>query len=443
MYKICVIGSGYVGLVAGACFASSGNKVVNIDVDKSKIDALNNGKVPIFEPGLDKLIEKNIVEKRQFFSTEISDSIAQANICFIAVGTPPGEDGSADLQYVLAAASSVGKTISKYTVIVDKSTVPVGTADKVKNAIQKELDIRAINVEFDVVSNPEFLREGNALGDFMEPDRVVIGTESDKAGKIMTKLYQPFLQNDAYMMIMDTRSAELTKYAANAMLALRISYMNEISNLCETLGANVDNVRRGIGSDFRIGKHFLYSGIGYGGSCFPKDVKAIIKTASENNYNFKILNAVEEVNAQQKEKMFHKMNTFFKNNLKGKQIAVWGLSFKPDTDDMREAPSIVLITALLNAGAKVVAFDPEAMDESKHIFGDKIKLVNHMYDCLPESDALLICTEWNDFRNPDYEKLSTELKAKAIFDGRNICDLETIENFGFNYFSIGRKDIIK
>ena len=443
MYKICVIGSGYVGLVAGACFASSGNKVINVDVDKYKIDALNNGKIPIFEPGLDKLVAKNISENRQLFSVDIEAAIEKSDICFIAVGTPPGEDGSADLQYVLSAASTIGKTINKYTVIVDKSTVPVGTADKVSEAISQELKNRSLNVDFDVVSNPEFLREGNALTDFMEPDRVVIGTESDKAAKIMTKLYQPFLQNEAYMMVMDTRSAELTKYAANSMLALRISYMNEISNLCEKLGANVDNVRRGIGSDFRIGKHFLYSGIGYGGSCFPKDVKAIIKTASENKYDFKILDAVEEVNAKQKEKMFHKMLHFFKNDLSGKQIAVWGLSFKPDTDDMREAPSIVLINLLLEAGASVIAFDPEAMEESKHIFGDKIKLVDHMYDCLSGSDALLICTEWNDFRNPDYDKLSKTLKAKAIFDGRNICDIDSIENYKFNYFSVGRKDILQ
>lgn len=439
MNQICVIGSGYVGLVAGACFSDSGNEVTCVDVDQKKIDNLNNNILPIFEPGLEKLVKKNVQEERLYFSTDVKETIKKSDICFIAVGTPPGEDGSADLQYVLAVAKSIGESIDKYTVIVDKSTVPVGTADKVKSTIQSELDKRCSDVEFGVVSNPEFLREGVALEDFMKPDRVVLGIDDDRAGKIMTKLYKPFVRNNNPIMIMDIKSAELTKYAANSMLALRISYMNEISRLCEILNADVDQVRRGIGSDFRIGKHFLYSGIGYGGSCFPKDVKAIIKTGKDHDYEFKILNAVEDVNAQQKEKIVNEINSHYKNDLSGKTFALWGLSFKPNTDDMREAPSLIIIDKLLKAGAKIVAYDPEAMEEAKHIIGDKIEYRKHHYECLDDADALIIATEWNDFRTPNFKMIKAALKDNVIFDGRNVYDLETIEEYNFDYYSVGRK----
>ena len=438
MNKVCVIGSGYVGLVAGACFSDSGNEVHCVDVDQKKIDNLNNGVLPIYEPGLDKLVDKNVKEGRLFFSTDVKSAIEKAEICFIAVGTPPGEDGSADLQYVLAVAKTIGETINNYTVVVDKSTVPVGTADKVKATIQAELDKRKLSVPFAVVSNPEFLREGAALDDFMKPDRVVLGLDDNRAQEIMTKLYKPFVRNNNPIMVMDIRSAELTKYAANAMLALRISYMNEVSRLCEILDADVDNVRRGIGSDFRIGKHFLYSGIGYGGSCFPKDVKAIIKTASDVDYDFKILKAVEEVNAQQKEKIVQEIMNHYGGQITGKTFALWGLSFKPNTDDMREAPSLVIIDALIAAGANIVAYDPEAISEAKHLIGDKIKYAAHYYECLENADALIIATEWNDFRTPNFQKIKSALKDNTIFDGRNVYDLETIKEHGFNYYSVGR-----
>lgn len=439
MQNICVIGSGYVGLVAGACFSDSGNEVSCVDVDQKKIANLNSGVLPIFEPGLDKLVSKNVAEKRLFFSTKVKDAVEKSAICFIAVGTPPGEDGSADLQYVLAVAKTIGQTINKFTVIVDKSTVPVGTADKVKAQIQAELDKRNSDVKFAVVSNPEFLREGAALDDFMKPDRVVLGLDNPKAETLMKKLYKPFVRNNNPIMVMDIKSAELTKYAANSMLALRISYMNEISRLCEILDADVDNVRRGIGSDFRIGKHFLYSGIGYGGSCFPKDVKAIIKTADTVDYDFKILKAVEEVNVQQKEKLVSEVMAHYKNDVKGKVFALWGLSFKPNTDDMREAPSLVIIDALTKAGAKIIAYDPEAIEETKHLIGDKVKYANHYYDCLDNADALLIATEWNDFRTPNFKMIKAALNDNVIFDGRNVYDLETMEEHNFTYYSVGRK----
>lgn len=441
MQKICVIGSGYVGLVAGACFSDSGNEVICVDINQKKIDNLNKGILPIYEPGLDKLVKKNVAEDRLFFSADVTGSIKGSEIVFIAVGTPPGEDGSADLQYVLSAAKSIGSVIEGFTVIVDKSTVPVGTADLVEAEINKELKHRDTNIPFAVVSNPEFLREGAAIEDFMKPDRVVIGSEDDEATKVMEKLYRPFVRNNNPIMIMDRKSAELTKYAANSMLALRISFMNEIANLCDRLGADVDHVRRGIGSDFRIGKHFLYSGIGYGGSCFPKDVKAIIKTAKDNDYNFEVLNAVESVNAKQKEKLFHDIIDYYSNDLKGKTFAFWGLSFKANTDDMREASSIVMINLLLDAGAKIKAYDPEAMEEAKHIFAERISYEEHHYDCLP-ADALIIATEWNDFRTPDFKRIKDNLSDNIIFDGRNLFDLETVSEHGINYISIGRKKLI-
>ena len=439
MFNISVVGSGYVGLVAGACFSDTGNKVICLDIDQKKIDNLNNGILPIFEPGLEKLIIKNVEENRISFSTDLDNGIKNTNICFIAVGTPPGEDGSADLQYVLAVAKKIGSVIEKYTVIVDKSTVPVGTADKVKKTIQTELDRRGVDVKFSVVSNPEFLREGAAIEDFMKPDRVVIGAEDEESANKMKELYKPFVRNDNPIMIMNTRSAELTKYAANSMLALRISFMNEMANMCEMVGADIDQVRRGIGSDFRIGKHFLYSGIGYGGSCFPKDVKALIKTASDYDYDFKILKKVEEVNADQKVKLFDEIMKYFNNNIEGKVFAFWGLSFKPNTDDMREAPSLVIINKLIENGAKVVAYDPEAMEEAEKIIGSKISYAGKYPESLKNANALIIATEWNDFRNPDFNLLKTSLSDNVIFDGRNLFNLDKMREYGFNYISIGRQ----
>jgi UDPglucose 6-dehydrogenase len=440
MFNISVVGSGYVGLVAGACFSDMGNNVACVDIDQKKIDNLNNGIIPIFEPGLEKLIKRNVEEARLTFSTNVKNEIKNSDICFIAVGTPPGEDGSADLQYVLSVAETIGSVIDKFTVVVDKSTVPVGTAAKVSAKIQEQLDKRSVSVAFSVVSNPEFLREGAAIEDFMKPDRVVIGSDNNKASKIMEQLYKPFVQaNNKPIMVMDTESAELTKYASNAMLALRISFMNEIANLCEKVGADIENVRRGIGSDFRIGSHFLRAGIGYGGSCFPKDVKAIIKTASDMDYDFKILKATEDVNALQKIRMMDSINNYFKSNLSGKTFALWGLSFKPNTDDMREAPSIVLIDELINAGAKVQAFDPEAMEEAKHILADKVDYKSHRDECLVGADALIIATEWNEFSNPNFVKIKSELASPVIFDGRNMFDLDLMEKHGFDYISIGRR----
>ncbi|MDT8317259.1 MAG: UDP-glucose/GDP-mannose dehydrogenase family protein [bacterium] len=438
---VCVIGSGYVGLVAGACFADSGNDVVCVDIDEKKISELKKGVIPIYEPGLEELIKRNVGEKRLAFTTDIVDAVKRSTVCFIAVGTPPGEDGSADLQYVLAVARDIGRNMDGYKVIVDKSTVPVGTADKVKEAIAAELKERAVDYGFDVVSNPEFLKEGAAIDDFMKPDRVVIGVDSGSdAEEIMKELYGPFVRTDNPIVIMDVRSAEMTKYAANAMLATRISFMNEIANLCELVGANATSVRQGIGSDSRIGHSFLFPGIGYGGSCFPKDVKALYKTAAEHSYDFKILNAVEDVNEVQKGVLVEKVLNYYggEDKLKGKKFALWGLSFKPRTDDMREAPAIVIINRLLEMGAEVVAHDPVAMEEGRAIFGDKIKYCDINYDALDGAAALLVATEWNEFRRPNFERMKKLMKAPVIFDGRNIYSPSEMKKLGFEYFSIGR-----
>ena len=438
---VCVIGSGYVGLVAGACFADSGNDVICVDIDEKKISELKKGVIPIYEPGLEELIKRNVGEKRLTFTTDIVDAVKRSTVCFIAVGTPPGEDGSADLQYVLAVARDIGRNMDSYKVIVDKSTVPVGTADKVKEAIAVELKERAVDFGFDVVSNPEFLKEGAAIDDFMKPDRVVIGVDSGSdAEEIMKELYGPFVRTDNPIVIMDVRSAEMTKYAANAMLATRISFMNEIANLCELVGANATSVRQGIGSDSRIGHSFLFPGIGYGGSCFPKDVKALYKTAAEHSYDFKILNAVEDVNEIQKGVLVEKVLDYYggEDKLKGKKFALWGLSFKPRTDDMREAPAIVIINRLLEMGAEIVVHDPVAMEEGRHIFGDKIKYCDINYDALDGTDALLVATEWNEFRRPNFDRMKTLMKSPVIFDGRNIYSPSEMKKLGFEYFSIGR-----
>lgn len=439
---ICVVGSGYVGLVAGACFADSGNDVTCVDIDEKKIDNLKKGIIPIYEPGLEELIKRNTEEKRLTFTTDIKAAVEKALVCFIAVGTPPGEDGSADLQYVLSVARDIGHNMNGYKVIVDKSTVPVGTADKVKEAVDGELKKRGVDYKFNVVSNPEFLKEGAAIDDFMKPDRVVIGVEdgADAEG-IMKELYEPFVRTDNPIIVMDVRSAEMTKYAANAKLAVRISFMNEIANLCERVGADVTSVRKGIGSDSRIGHSFLFPGIGYGGSCFPKDVKALVKTASENDYDFKILEAVEKVNTIQKGVLVEKIINYFGgvDNVKGKTIAIWGLSFKPRTDDMREAPSIVIINRLIDSGARIVAHDPVAMDEARHIFNDRIDYRDINYDALKDADALIIATEWNEFRRPNFDRMKSLMKKPVIFDGRNIYNPKEMKKLGFEYFSIGRK----
>ena len=435
--NLTVVGTGYVGLVSGTCFAEMGNHVVCVDIDATKVERMKAGEMPIYEPELDVIFERNLKQKRLSFTTDLAEGIKGAEIIFLALPTPPGEDGSADLQYVLGVARQLGGMLDKYTVIVDKSTVPVGTADRVREAIAEKA-----KVEFDVVSNPEFLREGVAVTDFLKPDRVVIGTSSKRAEKIMEKLYKPFVRQGNPIIFMDERSAELTKYAANSFLATKITFMNEIANLCEILGADVDNVRRGIGTDSRIGKRFLFAGIGYGGSCFPKDVQALEKTSQENNFDFKILNAVMEVNNNQKTVLFPRIKNFFKGDLSGRRIAIWGLAFKPNTDDIREAPALYMINNLLEAGASVCAFDPEAMDNVRGIFGDKINFADNQYNALDGADALLIVTEWSVFRTPDFEEVGRRLKSKTIFDGRNLYDLEEMSSQGFNYFSIGRKTII-
>lgn len=435
--NLTVVGTGYVGLVSGTCFAEMGNQVVCVDIDAAKVEKMRAGEMPIYEPELDVIFERNLKQNRLQFTTDLKEGIKDAEIIFLALPTPPGEDGSADLQYVLGVARELGHMLDKYTVIVDKSTVPVGTADKVRAAIAENA-----SVDFDVVSNPEFLREGVAVTDFLKPDRVVIGTSTERAAKIMEKLYKPFVRQGNPIIFMDERSAELTKYAANSFLATKITFMNEIANLCEILGADVDQVRRGIGTDSRIGKRFLFAGIGYGGSCFPKDVQALEKTSEENGFDFKILNAVMEVNNNQKTVLFPRIKKFFNGDLKGKRIALWGLAFKPNTDDIREAPALYMIENLLNAGASVCAFDPEAMDNVKAIFGDKIDFANNQYDALNDADALLIVTEWSVFRTPDFREVAKRLNSKTIFDGRNLYDLEEMANQGFNYFSIGRKNII-
>jgi UDPglucose 6-dehydrogenase len=435
--KIAVIGTGYVGLVTGACFSEVSVNVICVDIDQKKIDNLNKGIIPIYEPGLEEIVLRNSTKNKLKFSTSLQESIKDVDVVFIAVGTPPDEDGSADLKYVLSVASDIGKYIQKQIVVVNKSTVPVGTAEKVKQAIQKELTLRGQIIEFYVASNPEFLKEGSAIDDFMKPDRIVIGTDNIDAENIMRKLYKPFLLNGHPIIFMDIPSAEMTKYAANAMLATKISFMNDVANLCEIMGADVNMVRRGIGSDSRIGSKFIYPGVGYGGSCFPKDVKALIKTAKDNHYNMRILNAVEEVNDFQKTVLFNKVNTHFNNQLKGKIFAIWGLAFKPKTDDMREAPSLVIIENLLSAGANVVAYDPVAAHEAKRILGDTISYSEEMYDTLTKADALLIITEWPEFRSPDFDEISKRLNNKVIFDGRNIFDFNEMKNMGYNYYCIG------
>lgn len=437
--KIAIVGTGYVGLVTGTCFSEVGVDVTCVDIDQKKIENLNKGILPIYEPGLEEMVTRNMQKKRLHFSTSLKDSIQQAEVVFIAVGTPPDEDGSADLKYVLGVAASIGQHMTHPLVVVTKSTVPVTTAEKVRNAIETELNKRNEKIDFYVASNPEFLKEGAAIEDFMKPDRIVVGTDRKEAEDIMRKLYKPFLMNGHPIIFMDIPSAEMTKYAANAMLATKISFMNDVANLCEIMGADVNMVRKGIGSDARIGTKFIYPGVGYGGSCFPKDVKALIKTAKETGYNMRILNAVEDVNEAQKEVLFTKVKNHFKNNLNGKKFALWGLSFKPKTDDMREAPSLVIIDKLLQAGASVVAYDPVAMHEAQRILGDKIIYVKDMYDALNDADALLIITEWPEFRVPDFNELNTRLKNKVLFDGRNIFDPGDMKNIGYSYYCIGVK----
>lgn len=437
--KITVIGTGYVGLVTGTCFAEVGVDVTCIDIDQKKIENLNKGILPIYEPGLEEMVLRNTQKHRLHFSTSLVESIKQVEVAFIAVGTPPDEDGSADLKYVLAAASSIGQHMLHPLVVVTKSTVPVTTAEKVRKAVQAELDKRGVKIDFYVASNPEFLKEGAAIDDFMKPDRIVVGTDRSEAEEIMRKLYKPFLMNGHPIIFMDIPSAEMTKYAANAMLATKISFMNDVANLCEIMGADVNMVRKGIGSDARIGTKFIYPGVGYGGSCFPKDVKALIKTAKEKNYNMRILNAVEEVNESQKEVLFNKVKTHFSGDLKGKKFALWGLSFKPKTDDMREAPSLVIIEKLLAEGASVVAYDPVAMHEAERMIGKTITYATDMYDSLNDADALLIVTEWPEFRVPDFDELSKRLKQKVLFDGRNIFDTQDMKKLGYSYYCIGIK----
>jgi UDPglucose 6-dehydrogenase len=434
--KIAVVGTGYVGLVTGTCFAETGNEVTCIDIDKNKVEKMRNGQIPIYEPGLDILFERNIAEGRLTFTTNLVEGIEDAQIIFLALPTPPGADGSADLRFVLQVSRELGPLLKDYTVIVDKSTVPVGTAEKVHAEIAANA-----TVPFDVVSNPEFLREGVAVEDFMKPDRVVIGTSSHRAKEVMEKLYAPFVRQGNPIIFMDERSAEMTKYAANAFLAMKITFMNEIANLCERVGANVDDIRMGIGTDSRIGKRFLFAGIGYGGSCFPKDVQALAHTADEYDYNFRILQAVMSVNEQQKLHLLPKVREYFGGSLEGKKIALWGLAFKPNTDDIREAPALYNIENLLSEGAKVVVYDPEAAENVRRIYGDRIEYGHNQYEVLEGADALMIMTEWPLFRTPDFKKLSKSLKNKAIFDGRNLFDPEEMKQTGFYYVSIGRNTV--
>ncbi|QNM85766.1 UDP-glucose/GDP-mannose dehydrogenase family protein [Polaribacter pectinis] len=439
--NIAVIGSGYVGLVSGTCFAEMGNKITCVDIDPGKIEKLNNGVIPIFEPGLEQMVLKNIKSNNLFFTTDLSLAISDAEIVFIAVGTPMGDDGSADLQYVLAVAKSIGVTMEKRLIVVDKSTVPIGTADKVKATIQKELDIRGANLEFDVVSNPEFLKEGAAIDDFMKPDRVVIGADSDYAFDKMKQLYSPFFRTHDRFITMDIRSAEMTKYAANAMLATKISFMNEIANICERVGADANQVRIGIGSDKRIGYSFIYPGAGYGGSCFPKDVKALKKIAEENGYKASLITSVENVNDAQKLVIANKVIKRFGNNLEGKTFALWGLAFKPGTDDMREAPAIYVVKELVKRGAKIKAYDPKAIEEAKEFYLKDVVNIEYFkskYDVLKGADALILLTEWKEFRSPDFEELKFQLNSPIIFDGRNQYNSLKLEEKGFEYFQIGK-----
>lgn len=437
--KIAIVGTGYVGLVTGACFAEMGLNVVCVDIDKRKIEKLKNGVMPIFEPGIEVLVNKNAEEGRLSFTSDLVDILDDVSVIFCAVGTPPGEDGSADLKYVLEVARSVGRNMKGYKLLVTKSTVPVGTAPKVREAIQKELNIRGLDIQFDVASNPEFLKEGAAIKDFMSPDRVVVGVESERAKQLMERLYKPFVLNGFPIIFMDIASAEMTKYAANAMLATRISFMNEIAALCEATGANVDSVRKGIGSDKRIGTSFLYAGAGYGGSCFPKDVKALITTAKEFGFEMKIVGAVEKVNDHQKGIVFRKLNEAFKNDLKGKTIAIWGLTFKPDTDDIRDAPSLVVIEKLLNAGANVRVFDPVSMEEIEQKLGKKVMYCKTPYDTAQDADAVALVTEWKQFRLINWVKIKQLMNGNVVVDGRNIYDPAELKSEGFNYYSIGKE----
>lgn len=435
--KIAIVGTGYVGLVTGTCFAEMGVDVVCVDVNKEKIDSLNQGVIPIYEPGLEDMVLRNAKSGRLKFSTSLEECLDDVEVVFSAVGTPPDEDGSADLKYVLEVARTIGRNIKKYTLLVTKSTVPVGTAAKVKAVIQEELNKRGESVDFDVASNPEFLKEGTAVKDFMSPDRVVVGVESERAEKIMTTLYRPFLLNNFRVIFMNIPSAEMTKYAANSMLATRISFMNDIANLCELVGADVNMVRHGIGADTRIGRKFLYPGIGYGGSCFPKDVKALIKTAEKNGYRMRVLQAVEEVNQSQKEVLFNKLSKIYNGNLKGRSVAVWGLAFKPETDDMREAPSLVLIDKLVKAGCNVRVYDPVAMTECKRRIGDAVIYAKDMYDAVIDADALLVVTEWKEFRLPSWTVIHKAMSDNVILDGRNIYDRKELAELGFRYHCIG------
>ena len=436
--NITVIGTGYVGLVTGTCFAETGNDVVCVDIDQAKVKKLTSGQITIYEPGLEKIFLKNQKDERLSFTTSLSEGIKNAQVIFLALPTPPGEDGSADLKYILGVAKELGALIEQgdYKVIIDKSTVPVGTAEKVRQALMSNGGIEGT---FDIVSNPEFLREGVAVEDFMKPDRVVIGTSSEKAKIILSELYAPFVRQGNPVIYMDEKSAELTKYAANSFLAMKITFMNEIAQLCELLGADVDMVRRGIGSDERIGKRFLFPGIGYGGSCFPKDVQALAKSSTEVGYNFKILEAVMNVNEKQKLHLIPSIKSYFNNELRGKKIAFWGLAFKPNTDDIREAPALYLIEAILSAGATIAAFDPEAMQNVKQLVGDRISFVENQYEALQDADALVIATEWSEFRTPNFDRISSLLKNKVIFDGRNLFDLNKMGDLGYHYVSIGRK----
>lgn len=437
--NIAVVGTGYVGLVSGACFAETGAVVTCVDIDKDKVERLTRGEIPIYEPGLDELVLKNIKAGRLKFTTSLADILNEQEVVFSAVGTPPDEDGSADLKYVLQVAQTIGEHLNRHLVVVTKSTVPVGTSKKVKETIQKALDKRNVNVSFDVASNPEFLKEGNAIKDFMSPDRVVVGVESEKAKQILSRLYKPFLLNNFRVLFMDIPSAEMTKYAANSMLATRISFMNDIANLCELVGADVNMVRAGIGSDTRIGRKFLYAGCGYGGSCFPKDVKALIKTAEDNGYNLQVLKAVEEVNKSQKQVLFNKLcKVYGKDNLKGKTIALWGLAFKPDTDDMRDSTALVVINLLLEAGCHIKAYDPIAMNECKRRLGDKITYCKDMYDATLDADALLLLTEWQEFRLPTWDVIKRVMKTPLLIDGRNIFDAKELNEAGFIYYGIGK-----
>jgi UDPglucose 6-dehydrogenase len=439
--KITIVGTGYVGLVTGACLAESGATVNCIDIDETKIANLNKGILPIYEPGLEPIVNRTMEKGRLMFSTNLGEVVNESDAVFIAVGTPPDEDGSADLTYVEGVAREIGQHLEQYTVVVTKSTVPVGTAARVKNAIQEELRNRKINIKFDVASNPEFLKEGNAVDDFMKPDRIVIGVVSERARKVLARLYKPFVLNNHPIIYMDVSSAEMTKYTANAMLATKISFINDIANLCEIVGADIDAVRKGIGTDSRIGDKFLYPGVGYGGSCFPKDVKALIRTGADSRYKLRLLEAVEEINGDQKNVLFNKISSCFGNDLHGKTIALWGLSFKPGTDDMREAPSLVLIRKLLESGARVRAYDPVAMDEARRILGDSIEFVEDMYEAAIAADALAVVTEWNEFRLPNYRILSRLLSKHMIFDGRNVLDPGEVSEYGFVYHSIGRQSV--